>query len=179
MTKAGEIYGKSLYDLAKAEGLDQAILNEMESVRNIFNDNPDYIRLLSEPSIPRNERLKLLDEAFGDSMDTYLLNFIKILTEKGFLREFGSCFKTYRSLYNDDRGICDAVAMTPGDLSDDERTSLIARLEKITGKKVLLTEKKDPALLGGIKVLVEGKLYDGSVRGRLDELRRRVDDIVL
>ncbi len=179
MTKAGDIYGKSLYDLAKAEGVDEAVLSEMETVNTILKDNPDYIRLLSEPSIPRNERLKLLDEAFGTDINVYLLNFIKILVEKGFLREFSSCFRTYRSLFNGDRGICDAVAITPGGLSEDERAALKTRLEGITGKKVILTEKTDAALLGGMKVLVEGRLYDGSVQGRLNELRRRVDDIVL
>lgn len=179
MTKAGDIYGRSLYDLAVEEGTEDTILSEMEAVKGIFSENPDYIRLLSEPSIPKKERLNLLSEAFGDSLDPYLLNFIMILVEKGFLRDFNACFRAYRSLYNEDKGIADAVAVSSKELTADEREKLKAKLEAITGKKVILTEKKDPSLIGGIRVLVEGKLYDGSVRGRLNELKRRVDDIVI
>ncbi len=179
MIKAGEIYGKSLYDLSRSEDLTERILSEMETVKNIFRENPDYIRLLSEPSIPKKERLNLLDEAFTDSIHVYLLNFIKILAEKGFLREFSSCFKTFRKLYNEEHGIKDALVISPDGLNDDEKKSLTEKLEKITGKKIILSEKKDPAVLGGIKVLVDGHLYDGTVQGRLSELRRRVKDTVI
>lgn len=179
MTKAGEIYGKSLYDLAQGEGLTERLLSEMEAVKGIFSENPDYIRLLSEPSIPKKERLGLLDESFGDSIHVYLLNFMKILAEKGMLREFSSCFKTFRNLYNDEHDIRDAVVTSPSELSDSERAKLKEKLEQLTGKKIILSEKKDPALLGGIKVLVDGKLYDGTVQGRLNELKRRVDEIVI
>ena len=55
----------------------------------------------------------------------------------------------------------------------------VERVEQITGKKIILSEKKDPAVLGGIKVLVDGHLYDGTVQGRLSELRRRVKDTVI
>ena len=179
MTKAGEIYGKSLYDLSRSENLTDRILPEMETVKGIFSENPDYVRLLSEPSIPKKERLGLLDDAFTDSIHTYLLNFIKILTEKGILREFSACFKTFRKLYNDEHGISDAVVVSPNGLSADERTKLTEKLQKITGKKIILSEKKDPAVLGGIKVLVDDKLYDGTVQGRLNELKRRVDETVI
>ncbi|MCR5025705.1 MAG: ATP synthase F1 subunit delta [Lachnospiraceae bacterium] len=179
MTKAGDIYGKSLYDLAGQENLSDEILAEMEAVRDIFRENPDYIRLLSEPSIPKRERLSLLDESFGDSIHEYLLNFMKILAERGILREFGACFKAFRKRYNDDHGIGEAFVTSPNGLSDAERSKLKDKLEKITGKKIVLIEKQDPAVLGGIKVLIDDKLYDGTVRGRLSELKRRVDETVL
>jgi len=179
MIKAGEIYGKSLYDLSQSEGLTDRILTEMETVRDIFRENPDYIRLISEPSIPKKERLKLLDEAFTDFIHVYLLNFIKILAEKGLLREFSACFKTFRNLYNEDHGIRDALVISPNGLSDDEHKRLTEKLEQITGKKIILSEKKDPAVLGGIKVLVDGHLYDGTAQGRLNEIKRRVDETII
>ena len=179
MTKAGDIYGKSLYDLACQENLSPDILKEMEAVKDIFGENPDYIRLLSEPSIPKRERLGLLDEAFGSSIHEYLLNFLKILVERGILREFGGCFKAYRKRYNDDNGIGEAFVTSPNGLSDEERSRLKDKLKKITGKEIVLIEKLDPAVLGGIKVLIDDKLYDGTVRGRLNELKRRVDETVL
>ena len=85
MNGAAALYGKSLYDLAKEERNTKEILEEMEVLRSIFQDNPDYIRLLLEPSIPKKERLSLLDQAFSGELSLYLLNFLKLLLEKGML----------------------------------------------------------------------------------------------
>lgn len=179
MIRAGELYGQSLYDLAVSENISDEILKEMETVKAIFADNPDYVTLLSEPSIPKKERLGLLDEAFGDSLQEYLLNFIKILVEKGLLRSFNGCFKRYRASYNSDHGIEDAVVTSAIPLKDDSFKQLQKRLESLTGKKIILKQKVDPGVLGGIRVELEDRLYDGTVKGRLKELGRRLDETIL
>ena len=66
-------------------------MEEMDSIRQIFRENPDYLVLLSEPSIPKTERVALLNKAFDGQIQPYLLNFLGILCENGALREFGGC----------------------------------------------------------------------------------------
>ena len=179
MTRAGELYGQSLYDLAVSESISDEILKEMETVKTIFAENPDYVTLLSEPSIPKKERLSLLDEAFGSSLQEYLLNFIKILVEKGLLRSFSACFKRYRASYNSDHGIEDAVVTSAIPLKADSFEQLKKKLEAMTGKTIVLRQKVDPDVLGGIKVELEDRLYDGTVKGRLKELGKKFDETVL
>ena len=151
----------------------------METVKGIFREIPDYITLLSEPSVPKNERLQLVDQAFAGSLEAYHLNFIKILIEKGLLREYSACYKRFRKSYNEAHGIADALVTTAVALDDSQLSQLKEKLEKISGKKVLLEQKTDPDILGGVRVDLEGQLFDGSVKGRLSELRRKVDDIVI
>ena len=179
MSQAGDLYGQSLYDLAAEENLTDDILGEMESVKGILKENPDYVVLLSEPSVPKKERLQLVDEALGESLTPYHLNFIKILIEKGFLREYSACYKRFRKSYNEAHDIADALVTTAVALSGDQLSQLKEKLEKISGKKVLLQQKTDPDILGGVRVDLEGQLFDGSVKGRLSELRRKVDDVVI
>ena len=179
MTKAGDLYGQSLYDLAVEENLTDDILGEMEFVKGILSDNPDYVTLLSEPSIPKKERLGLVDESFGGALSPYHLNFIKILIEKGLLREYSACYKRFRKSYNEDHGIADALVTTAVALSESQLEQLKEKLEKISGKTVLLNQKVDPDILGGVRVDLEGQLFDGSVKGRLSELRKKVDDVVI
>ena len=179
MSKAGDLYGQSLYDLAVEENLTDDILGEMEVVKGIFKDNPDYVTLLSEPSVPKNERLQMVDESLGESLKAYHLNFIKILIEKGLLREYSGCYKRFRKSYNEEHGIADALVTTAVTLSDAQLSTLKEKLEKISGKKVLLQQKTDPDILGGVRVDLEGQLFDGSVKGRLSELRRKVDETVI
>ncbi|MBR1892665.1 MAG: ATP synthase F1 subunit delta [Lachnospiraceae bacterium] len=179
MTRTGDLYGQSLYDLALSENLTDKILSQMETVKKIFDENPDYVKLLSEPSVPKKERIQLIDDAFGDSLEEYLMSFLKILIEKDLLRQFPSCMKRFRTSYNKDKGIADAIVTSAVALSDSQSEALKKKLESISGKKIILRQKTDPSVLGGIRVEVEGKLYDGTVERRLEELRRKVDETVL
>ena len=87
MTETARMYGGSLYDLAAEEGLEARILGELDEAVALFKANPDYLHLLSIPSIPKKERCALLDEAFRGQVHLYVLNFMKLLCEKGALRE--------------------------------------------------------------------------------------------
>ena len=133
MSKAGDLYGQSLYDLAAEENLTEKILGEMETVRGILRENPDYITLLSEPSVPKNERLTLVDQAFDGSLEAYHLNFIKILIEKGLLREYSACYKRFRKSYNEAHGIAEALVTSAVSLSDAQLSQLKEKLEELTG----------------------------------------------
>ena len=179
MTTAWGLYGQSLYDLAVEEKADDQIMKELEAVRGIFAENPDYITLLCEPSIPGKTRVQLLDEAFGGQIHPYLLNFLKMLVQKRMLRGFSTCCSTYRSSYYKDHGISEATVISAVPLTEEQVSALQAKLEQISGKKVLLTRKVDSKVLGGLSVEIDGKLFDGTVEGRLDELRRKVTETVL
>ena len=134
MMKDSDLYGQSLYDLASSENLADDILCQMQTVRQLFTENPDYVRLLTEPSIPKKQRLALLDEAFGSDMQPYLLNFLKILVENGMVRDFGGCCRRYTALYNADRGIAQAEVTSAVPLSGQQLERLRAKLEEISGK---------------------------------------------
>ena len=74
MTETARMYGGSLYDLAAEEGLEARILGELDEAVALFKANPDYLHLLSTPSIPKRERCGLLDEALRDQVHLYVLN---------------------------------------------------------------------------------------------------------
>ena len=179
MTGAGNLYGQSLYTLAAEENLTDELMEEMTAVRNLLEQNPDYITLLSEPSIPKKVRLQLLDDAFRGQVQPYLLNFLKILVENGKLRMFSETCRVFRASYNRDHGIAEAVITSAVALSGEQTQQLQMRLEKMSGKKVILVQKLDPKVLGGLRVELEGKLLDGTVMGRLNDLRKRIGDVVV
>ena len=113
MTETARMYGGSLYDLAAEEGLDERILGELEGVTALLNGDAEYLHLLSIPSIPKKERCALLDEAFRGQVHLYVLNFMKLLCEKGALRELPGCVRAYRLRYNEAHGILEATAVSP------------------------------------------------------------------
>ena len=174
MTEIARMYGGSLYDLAAEEGLETRILDELDEAAKLIRDDPEYLRLLSTPSIPKKERCALLDEAFRGQVHLYVLNFLKILCEKGTLRELPGCARAYRIRYNAAHGILEATAITAIAMTAAQAEQLRQKLETITGKKIDLATKIDPSVLGGIRLDIEGTELDGTVQNRLATLRRNI-----
>ena len=84
MTEVGNVYGESLYELAKEEGLTREIGAQLKVLQLSFRQEPDFARLLSSPNLAKAERCQILDDSFRGSVHPYVLNFLKILIK--FLR---------------------------------------------------------------------------------------------
>ncbi|MFC2716434.1 ATP synthase F1 subunit delta [Stomatobaculum longum] len=179
MMRAAELYGGSLYDLAAEEKQEQDILTEMQGIGTLLRENPKYAALLSEPSIPKEKRLELLDQAFRGEIRPYLLNFLKLITERELLSQYGGMCRAYERRFNAAHNIVAATVRTAVPLDQEERDRLKEALGKRSGKQVVLREMLDASLLGGIVVEIDGKTLDGSVAGRLLEIRKKVEEIVL
>lgn len=179
MTERAVIYGGSLYDLAVEEGHTGQILEELTEVFKLFRENPDYVTLLLEPSIKKEKRLGLIEEAFGSSCDRYLVNFLKLLCERGLLREFEGCRETYIKRYNRDNNISEAVVTSAVALSAEQIAALREKLEKNTGRKIDLSTRIDASVLAGLKVEIDGRQYDGTVSTRLESIHRKLSETII
>ncbi len=180
MTKTGKLYGDSLYDLALEKdstqsGYSKELLDELDIVKKLFAENPSYIRLLQEPSIPRKTRLDLIDKAFSGQADEYLVNFLKLLCEEELLSELSGCEEEYRHRFQKDHNIAEAHVVSAVALSEEQKTALKAKLEKVWKKEIILITKTDQSLMGGMKVEIEGRQLDGSVRSRLERLHKLIE----
>lgn len=179
MTQIGSVYGGALYALARDEEIADQIREELYQVGEVFKEEPEYLRLLSAANIPRQERCALVDGAFRDKVHPYVLNFLKILTEKGYVRQFPECCKAYRMRYNADNNILPVTAVTAVALSEDQATRLKEKLEKLTEKTVELTNRMDPDVLGGVRLDFDGKSMDDTLAHRLESIRSLLNNTIL
>ena len=179
MTEAATTYGQAMYDLAREENLSKALLDELTALSGSFEGEPEFIRLLSSPNIPKEERVQILDDSFRGKIDPYVLNFLKVLTEKGYIRHFSGCCQYFKQCYNKDNGIVPVVAYTAVPLSDELRRKLTAKLSTVTGKTIELDCRIDPETLGGVRLDFDGKQVDGTVRRRLEDIRGLLKNTVL
>ena len=171
MTEVANNYGGALYELARDEGLSQQLLEEISALCDSFRDEPGFIQLLSAPSIPKEERCQIIDNCFREKLHPYVLNFLKILTERGYVRDFAECCQVFRKRYNDDNGILPVTAVTAIPLDEALQRKLTAKLSEVTGKTIDLSCRVDPQTLGGVRLDFDGKQVDGTVRRRLDDIR--------
>lgn len=174
MTEFAKMYGGSLYDLAVEEALEERVLGELDETVQLLDQNPDYLRLLSNPSVPKAERCGLLDEALDGAVHPYTLNFLKLLCERGQLRQLRGCASAYRKRYNTAHGIVEATAVSAIPLTSDQAERLRRKLESATGKRIDLRCKVDSRVIGGIRLDMDGSELDGTVQSRIAGLRQRI-----
>ena len=179
MTQVGTVYGEALYELALSEGLDESIGKELGVLEQAFRENPDYGKLLRSANLSKAERCGILDEAFRDRVHPYLLNFLKILTEKGYIKQFPDCCEMFIQLYNRDHNILSVTAVTAVAMSKAQHDALAQKLSSITGKSIMLRNQVNPACLGGVRLDYDGQRLDGTVKNRLDSIQNLLNKTVL
>lgn len=170
-------YGGALFELAYDEGKADEILTETRAIKEFFGRDTDYVRFLSSPNIPIDERIGAVGEAFDGKVNKFISNFVKLMTERGYARHIGDCFAEYERRYLEKNNISVVIVKSAVQLSDAQKDALIKNLSKKTGKNIELSCSVDPSLIGGVSVYVDGKLYDGSVSAHIEKIRRALYDI--
>lgn len=172
MNELAKAYGGALYALAQEEQLEELLLAQLHTVCGILSETPEYMRLMDSRTVAKAERLSLLDDAFGGRVHPYLVNFMKILLERGAFNQMLLCQTAYETCYNEQHNIVPATAVSARPLTEDQKERLVKALQKKTGKTVHLTVRVDPALRGGLRVQMGGYRFDNSVASRMEGLRR-------
>ena len=179
MTEAASVYGEALYALAKDENKSDVMLAQLKVLDESFAKEPDFLRLLSAPNLSKIERKEILDTCFKGKTEPYLLNFLKILMEKGYVRQFSNCVQVFRELYNEDHGIMLVSAVTAVPMADSQKDKLASKLAGITGKQIELINTIDPACIGGVRLDYDGKRVDDTIIHRLDAVSNMLKNTIL
>ena len=137
------------------------------------------MKLLSAPNLSKEERCGILDNCFRGKVHEHVLSFLKILTEKGYIRRYSDCVEAFRQQYNADHGILCVTAVTAVVLTPAQTEKLSAKLAGITGKTIDLTNRVDPSCIGGMRLDYDGKQLDDTVSHRLDAIGSLLKNTVL
>ena len=179
MTEIGSNYGGALYELAAAENLSEDILQQLQVLKESFAGEPEFVKLLCAHSLSKTERCAIVQDSFADKVHPYVLNFLKLLTEKGYMRHFAACCDAYRIRYNGDNNILPVTAVTAVALTQEQSARLTGKLEKQTGKIIELTNRIDPEILGGVRLDFDGKCVDDTLSHRLESIRGLLNNTIL
>lgn len=172
MTEISKEYAEALYALAAEDDACDEYAKALSDVADILKKNPDFIELLASPNIPLGERREVIDKVFGsEGICENIASFLKLLTEKGRIRDIFECIEDFEKLYKDIGGVATAYVTSAAPLTDDEKSALRSKLEKKLSRRVELVTKVDESILGGIIVNVDGRIMDGSLKAKLSDIR--------
>ncbi len=179
MTEVGANYGGAMYALAREEQLAHEIHQQLHTLQESFASAPEFIQLLCAPSLTKAERCKIVDDSFRGRVHPYVLNFLKLLTEKGYMRYFSDCCNAYHQQYYADENILCVDAVTAVKLTPAQERKLTQKLHQLTGQQIQLNSRIDPTILGGVRLDYQGKRLDDTVSHRLSAIRDILTKTVL
>ena len=171
MSEIGKEYGAALFLLACEQDTLTDCAAGLATVKSALDRQPDYADLLTSPSIPLSERLAALSAAFADSLPEAVLSLLQLMCEKGRLACFAEAVEEFTALLNAHNRVSKAQVVSAAALTDDQKKKLQQKLEQYTKGRVEATYTTDPTLLGGLIVDLDGKVLDGSIQGRLRDIK--------
>ncbi len=173
--RIARVYAESLYALAARDNRAEAVGDEMEAViRDVLDRNRRFGAFFVSPALGRRARGPLLAAAFEGKVSPLLMNFIGVLNQNNRLDLFRAVAAAYRELLDQRAGRVRVQVRSAVPLGDAEREQLRSTLAASLHKEPVLSVRVDPDLIGGLVVQVGDKVFDSSVRSRLDALRTQL-----
>lgn len=174
MSVVGDRYAESLFDLAKEENQVTQYLDDIKLVGEVLDSDPQIVQFSNHVLIENDKKIQLLDQSFKGNVDQYVLNFLKLLVQSRRIRYIDDIVKSYINLSNQYLGIEEGMIYTPYELTDQQIQDIEKAISQKENKKVTLKVSIDPSLLGGIKVQIANRIYDGTIKNKVEMLKKEL-----
>ena len=177
MSNLSSSYADALFEIAVEENTLDEILSQSQVIAQVVKENPDFAKLLAAPMITKEEKTDFVDKAFGRSINKSLLNYMKVMIQRKDAAILTESFVEYEKLYNRHFNIEKAVAVTAVPMSRELQAKLTEKLEKVTGKTIVLTNKVDENCLGGVILQFSDMQINDSIAQKLETLKNQLKNI--
>jgi F-type H+-transporting ATPase subunit delta len=173
---AARRYAEALLDVALEKKISpEALRQELRSAVALLRAHKEVAMALSHPALGSEGRKKLVAAIWGQGKTSELfLRLLDLLASRNRLSLLPAVEELFSARWNAQRGVAAAEAVAAIELEESQQKALAAVLRKVAGREVELETRVDPAVLGGVRVSVGGRTYDGTVRAQLQSLRRRL-----
>lgn len=168
-------YAAALYQVSAEENVVQSIDEELAALAQGTSDGAQVRRFLSHPLIPRETKSAFLEQAFPETTSR-MKTFLELLLRNRRETYIDLIYDEFVTIRTADEGRVQVTVNTARALSDDERSRLSERLEAALKRPVRLVERMDETMLGGARIEAAGHVLDGTLRARLSELRKQLEE---
>jgi F-type H+-transporting ATPase subunit delta len=165
-------YAQALLEIGVAEGKLDAIVDEMAAAANAWETSPEFRNAIENPLVAHEAKKAVVGELadrIGASLTTR--NTLLLLVDRRRAKTLPYLARSLRELADASKGVLRAEVTTASPLSDEYYAKLQAKLEKMTGKRVVVDRRVDPSIIGGVVARIGDRIFDGSLHTRLQSLR--------
>lgn len=167
-------YAQAVFEAATAEGRLEQALEQLELIGRLIGEHPDMRELMLNPGVDPEEKVGIFERVLKGTWSPLLRAFIAMVVSRGRAEALPGIAVTLRAMADEAGGRLRATVRSAHALPE----AVLARLRKILqareGKTIDLIAENDPALLGGLQVVLGHRVIDSSVRQRLTDLRQQL-----
>lgn len=175
----GKRYAEALFETGiELEKLDE-FKNEVKFVSDVLDENKGLRVIFEHPKVSKSEKKDIINSLFKDRVSQEVLNLCYITVDKGRERYIRVISDEYKKLSNEKQGIVEAKAITAVPMENEEIENLQTKLSKQLDKKVVLSNTIDSTVVGGVLVKVGDQIIDGSVKGKMEEIYKSLNNMKL
>ena len=168
-------YAVALADVVTAHGEAQEVREELAAWESMTQANPQLLELFRHPTIPHEQKRAVLDDLLARTRPRpTTANFLQVLLQNHRLGDLSEVNNQFAQELDRRANVVTAQVTTARPLPRDAQESLRAKLSQMTGRSVKLEFEVDDSLIGGVVTRIGSTLYDGSVRGQLEQMRQRM-----
>ncbi|ANZ58371.1 F0F1 ATP synthase subunit delta [Fructilactobacillus lindneri] len=166
-------YSKALYEALENENSIDKGKADLDAIKIVFDNDPELAAALNGVSLDTQQKETLLNPLIDGATSEYVRNLINMLFDYGRISDLVAVIDEFDKLYNQKNGIVKAEAVTAVPLDEDEKSKLAQSLGKrINAKKVELSTKINPDIIGGVILKSSDVVYDGSIRTKIEQVKR-------
>ena len=170
MLEIAQNYASALLSIAMDENKVQDYQNEVKELMKIIKDNPDFLMLLDSRFLTVEERKQKVSEILVN-FSSDVINFIKIIVEHNRVSYLEDILQAFNTLCNESRDIVEGLIYTAFPLEEKTLQKIKQKISQIENHDVDLIVKIDPSLIGGVKVVINSHVYDGSIKNKIEKMQ--------
>jgi F-type H+-transporting ATPase subunit delta len=170
-------YARALLDVVIAEADPEQVEQELTALAELYTGNRELQRALTNPVVPVSGKRGTVDALSSRMrMSSPLVKLLRLLADRERLALIPDLADVYRERLMEHRGVVRADVTTAVALPPERVTNLQERLAQATGRRVMMTTKVDPSLIGGAVTRVGSIVYDSSIATQLSKVRQRLQE---
>ena len=167
-------YGRAIYEIAAQQNSLKKTEEDLVLIADAIRKNQNLKDFLNHPLLARDVKKDTLTKLFADKVQPVVMQFCYVVMDRDRFEVFPMMVDYYVTMAHQGMGVEEAVVTSALPLSKSQAETLKEKLAAITGKKILLKQKVDAALIGGFTVQVGARLIDGSVARSLQTLKAKM-----
>lgn len=171
---AAKRYANALFEVAKESKQLEVVEQDLQLITETIFSDKTIISFLNHPQIKADEKKEIIDNSLGKNVTQITKNLLFLLIDSHRQNEFLAILDEYTKMANEDRGIVDVEVRTIDVLGEQEKEKMIKALTKEFNKKIYLHNIMDPSIIGGVIMSIGDKVYDGSIRTKLNVMKRMI-----
>ena len=170
MNEIASRYGLALFSIAEDRNEISSLQLEVKELRKVLLENPDFVTLLSNLFLLQEEREGIVDKTLS-AFDKDVVTLIKVLINNNRVHYIHDVLEAFNSLCNHARGVEEGLVYSVYPLDEQTLKTLERKVSKLENVEVELINRIDQNLIGGLKVVISGHIYDGSIKYKLEQMK--------